>query len=202
MDLPSTPSLVIPDPHIQGLFQKQYMQQQRQRQQQQQLFTFNPNHLSDISASSKQTLQQQDLCKVQAQPQLQLQAQHQQHQSLQEKQFHDKSVGGPGRPGGPALSLDTSGERLQNIKVIQFGNKSYLKLFSPSLVESPVSFLDYKQMTEDKQLWENGPNEAFQKQLDMEKREAFRGKTDGTIPYTTPPPLVRHCQATGLFVSN
>ncbi|KAI8353892.1 hypothetical protein B0O80DRAFT_65197 [Mortierella sp. GBAus27b] len=166
-------SVVVPDPHMQGLFQKQFMQQQRQRQLQ--VSTFNPNRLplSGTSTTCQQSSQQQDPGQTEVQSQLL----HQQHQPSQHghQQLHEKPVSGPGRQGGPALSLDTSVECLQSIKVIQLGNKSYLKLFSPSLVESPVSFLNHKQLIEDKQLWENGPNEAFQKQLDMEKREAFRG---------------------------
>lgn len=168
-------SVVVPDPHMQGLFQKQFMQQQRQRQLQ--VSTFNPNRLplSGTSTTCQQSSQQQDPGQTEVQSQLL----HQQHQPSQHghQQLHEKPVSGPGRQGGPALSLDTSVECLQSIKVIQLGNKSYLKLFSPSLVESPVSFLNHKQLIEDKQLWENGPNEAFQKQLDMEKREAFRARS-------------------------
>ncbi|KAF9934013.1 hypothetical protein BGZ65_003945 [Modicella reniformis] len=148
-------SSLVPDPQMQMQLQRQYMQQQRQRQQQQ-LSPFNPNRLplTDINTPC---MQQQDLGQTPA--------------------LHEKPVGGSGRQGVPLLSLDTSDERLQNIKVIQFGSKSYLKLFSPSLVESPVSFLNQKQLLDDKKLWENGPNEAFQKQLEMEKREAFRARS-------------------------
>lgn len=76
----------------------------------------------------------------------------------------------------PRLSLDTSDERLQNITFVSHNNKRYMKLFSPSLVDSPVTFLDKKQLLDDKKLWENGPDMAFQKQLETEKREAWRGK--------------------------
>ncbi|KAF9919793.1 hypothetical protein FBU30_010531 [Linnemannia zychae] len=77
------------------------------------------------------------------------------------------------RAGLPRLSLDTSHERLQKEPtVIQHGDQSYLKLFSPTLVDSPVSFLDEKQLLADKKMWENGPDEAFQKQLEMERCEA------------------------------
>ncbi|CAO3574260.1 unnamed protein product [Mortierella alpina] len=89
-------------------------------------------------------------------------------------QKHHQPCSPPGRAGGPRLSLDTSQERLQNVTVIQHGDRSYLKLFSPALVESPVSFLDTKQLFEDKKLWENGPDEALQKKLDFERREAYK----------------------------
>ena len=62
--------------------------------------------------------------------------------------------------------------------VIKKGNRRYLKLFSPGLVESPQSFLDQEQLNEDKNLWENGPNAAFQKQLELEKQEAIAGKDE------------------------
>lgn len=81
----------------------------------------------------------------------------------------------PPSPTRPRLSLDTSHERL-NATVVCKDDKSYLKLFSPVLVESPVSFLDSKQLFEDKKLWENGPDAAFQKQLDIEKRDTYKGK--------------------------
>ncbi|KAG0212835.1 hypothetical protein BGX28_005491 [Mortierella sp. GBA30] len=97
------------------------------------------------------------------------------NQQFQQQALHEKPVV-PGR-GGPHLSLDTSDERLQNITIIKHGNKKYLKLFSPSLVESPVSFLNQKQLIEDKKMWENGPNEAFQKQQEIEKREAYRARS-------------------------
>ncbi|KAF9094250.1 hypothetical protein BGX29_009603 [Mortierella sp. GBA35] len=81
----------------------------------------------------------------------------------------------PLRAGFPRLSLDTSPERLQKpVTVIQHGDQSYLKLFSPILVDSPVSYLDEKQQIADKKMWENGPDEAFQRQLDMERREAYK----------------------------
>ncbi|KAG0087988.1 hypothetical protein BGZ92_006765 [Podila epicladia] len=79
----------------------------------------------------------------------------------------------PPSPTRPRLSLDTSHERL-NATVVCKDDKSYLKLFSPVLVESPVSFLDSNQLFEDKKLWENGPDAAFQKQLDMEKRDTYK----------------------------
>lgn len=96
----------------------------------------------------------------------------------------------PGRAGGPRLSLDTSQERLQNVTVIQHGDKSYLKLFSPALVESPVSFLDTKQLFEDKKMWENGPDEALQKKLDSERREAYKG----TVKNETGACCVSNCE--------
>ncbi|KAF9954841.1 hypothetical protein BGZ65_003787 [Modicella reniformis] len=80
----------------------------------------------------------------------------------------------PGRPGGPKLCLDTSQERLEKYTVINHEGKSYLKLFSPVLVESPVSFLSGHQLHEDKKLWENGPDEVLQKKIDIERREAFQ----------------------------
>ncbi|KAF9324119.1 hypothetical protein BG006_000855 [Podila minutissima] len=78
---------------------------------------------------------------------------------------------------GPRLSLDTSDERLQTTTIIHHNNKQYLKLFSPGLVDSPVSFLDQKQLVEDKKLWENGPDDAFQKQLETDRREAHRARS-------------------------
>ncbi|KAG0341592.1 hypothetical protein BG000_008651 [Podila horticola] len=78
---------------------------------------------------------------------------------------------------GPRLSLDTSDERLQTTTIIHHNNKQYLKLFSPGLVDSPVSFLDQKQLVEDCKLWENGPDEAFQKQLETDRREAYRARS-------------------------
>ncbi|KAK3815053.1 MAG: hypothetical protein J3Q66DRAFT_343708 [Benniella sp.] len=181
---------LVPNPLTQTMFQKHYMQQQRQRQQPQ-LSTFNPIRLShpNTTTSSLQSLQQQHQDPSQVQPQpLSLspsppqqvppqQVPPQQVPPQEQGQFNEKPTSGPGRLGGPPLSLDTSNERLQNIKVIELGNKRYLKLFSPSLVESPVSFLNHKQQIADQELWKNGPNEAFQKQLDMEKREAFRARS-------------------------
>ncbi|KAF9191260.1 hypothetical protein BGZ51_007580 [Haplosporangium sp. Z 767] len=139
----------------------------QQQQQQQQPNISNPNRLSLPNAN---------ILRVQQQAQYEQQLPY--LQQKQQKQYSEKPVPGatPGR-GGPRLSLDTSEERLQNITVITHGNKKYLKLFSPSLVESPVSFLDQKQLTDDKKLWENGPNEAFQKQLEIEKREAYRARS-------------------------
>ncbi|KAG0248652.1 hypothetical protein BG011_010036 [Mortierella polycephala] len=78
------------------------------------------------------------------------------------------------RAGGPRLSLDTSQERLQNITIIKDGDKSYLKLFSPDLVESPVSYLSANQLFDDKKLWENGPDEVLKKQLERENTEVFK----------------------------
>ncbi|KAF9998243.1 hypothetical protein BGZ79_008079 [Entomortierella chlamydospora] len=113
--------------------------------------------------------------------QQQQQQQQQQHQ-WKRKEFQEKATQRhpsppPGRAGGPRLSLDTSFERLQNFTVIQHGDQSYLKLFSPALVESPVSFLSAKQILEDKKLWEGGPDEAFQRKLDMEKRETYQARS-------------------------
>ncbi|KAG0348046.1 hypothetical protein BG004_006253 [Podila humilis] len=95
----------------------------------------------------------------------------------------------PPSPTRPRLSLDTSQERLNYnnnnnndnhhnnnlpFTVVNKDDKSYLKLFSPVLVDSPVSYLDAKQLHDDKKLWENGPDAAFQKQLQMEKHEAHK----------------------------
>ncbi|KAF9116004.1 hypothetical protein BGX27_005441 [Mortierella sp. AM989] len=106
---------------------------------------------------------------------------HQQQQQWKRQEYQEKATQQPspppGRAGGPRLSLDTSHERLQNFTVIQHGDQSYLKLFSPTLVESPVSFLSPRQIIEDKKLWENGPDEAFQRKLDSEKRETFQGRS-------------------------
>ncbi|KAF9897698.1 hypothetical protein BX616_005128, partial [Lobosporangium transversale] len=108
------------------------------------------------------------------------QQQQQQQQQLMQKQqrFQEKPSQQPspppGRAGGPRLSLDTSQERLQKFTVIKHGDQTCLKLFSPNLVESPVSFLSEKQLLEDKKLWENGPDEAFQRKLEMERREAYQ----------------------------
>ncbi|KAG0360437.1 hypothetical protein BGZ54_009560 [Gamsiella multidivaricata] len=168
----TTTTSVFSDPQMQAQFQRQYMQQQRQRQQQ--LSTFNPNRISLLN-SVVPRVQQQD--QEHHEPQQQQQLQLLQLQQQQKQQFHEKPAVGPGRSGGPRLSLDTSDERLQNVKVINHNNKRYLKLFSPSLVESPVSYLDRRQLSEDRKLWENGPNEAFQKQLEMEKREAYRARS-------------------------
>jgi hypothetical protein len=73
--------------------------------------------------------------------------------------------------------LDTSQERLQKYTVVNHEGQSYLKLFSPVLVESPVSFLNDKQLFNDRKLWENGPDDVLQKRIDMEKRETFKGTT-------------------------
>ncbi|KAF9399552.1 hypothetical protein BGX21_006078 [Mortierella sp. AD011] len=118
------------------------------------------------------------------QQQMKQQQQQQQQQQYQwkRKEFQEKATQRhpsppPGRAGGPRLSLDTSFERLQSFTVIQHGDQSYLKLFSPALVESPVSFLSAKQILEDKKLWEGGPDEAFQRKLDMEKRETYQARS-------------------------
>ncbi|KAG0082655.1 hypothetical protein BGZ93_008352 [Podila epicladia] len=126
--------------------------------------TVSPNRHSLPNANIlRLNLQQQQL------QQQQLQQQQPQtpppQQRIQEKQ--------PAK--GPRLSLDTSDERLQTTTIIHHNNKQYLKLFSPGLVDSPVSFLDQKQLVEDKKLWENGPDDAFQKQLETDRREAYRG---------------------------
>ncbi|GJJ77092.1 hypothetical protein EMPS_09451 [Entomortierella parvispora] len=133
--------------------------------------TFNPNRHSLPSAHAlyhnQHTLFQSQKERPQQFPNPLLQKQLQQQHQFQEKP----------RAGGPRLSLDTSDERLQNVTVINHGNRRYLKLFSPGLVESPQSFLNQKQLVEDKNLWENGPNAAFQKQLEVEKREAYRARS-------------------------
>ncbi|KAF9196038.1 hypothetical protein BGZ49_002915 [Haplosporangium sp. Z 27] len=158
----------IPDPKMQSQFQKQFMHQQRQRQQQQ-LSTFNPNRLSLPNSNTLQSQESQPVnTTLQQQPQQRQQLQQLQQQQ-QQKQINEKPAAR-----APRLSLDTSDERLQNIKFVQHGNKRYLKLFSPNLVESPVSYLNQKQLKDDKSLWENGPNEAFEKQLELERRDAFR----------------------------
>ncbi|KAI9242345.1 MAG: hypothetical protein BYD32DRAFT_403355 [Podila humilis] len=108
----------------------------------------------------------------------------QQHQHQMERHFQKENQTStqaqapspPPAPTRPRLSLDTSRERL-NATVVCKGDKSYLKLFSPVLVESPVSFLDSKQLSEDKKLWEHGPDAAFQKQLDLEKRDAYKARS-------------------------
>ncbi|KAF9438600.1 hypothetical protein BGZ76_006652 [Entomortierella beljakovae] len=179
---------------MQSQFQKHYMQQQRHRQQQQ-LSTFNPNRLSLPNTASNSAQQHQQFQEYLSHskssnnnnshllPQLQIQQLQQQQQQMLQQQQHqnqmsninEKSAAGVGR--APRLSLDTSDERLQNLKFVQHGNKRYLKLLSPGLVESPVSFLSQKQLTDDKKLWENGPNEAFQKQLEMERRDAYKARS-------------------------
>ncbi|KAG0216472.1 hypothetical protein BGX33_012560 [Mortierella sp. NVP41] len=154
-----------------------------QNQYKEQPATFNPNRLSLPNAN---VLLQQQAQHQQQQPQHQKQQQqrpspkqlflqqlHQQQQQLL-LQMHEKSAN---TAKVPRLSLDTSDERLQNITFVQHNNKRYMKLFSPSLVESPVTFLDKKQVLDDKKLWENGPDFAFQKQLDTEKREAYRARS-------------------------
>ncbi|KAF9953585.1 hypothetical protein BGZ72_005314 [Mortierella alpina] len=133
------------------LMHKQYYKQQHI-----QSSALNPNRHSHPSANLLRPQQQ---------------VQMQKHQVI-----HEKPAVGAVR-GGQRLSLDTSDERLQNITIVKHGNKNYLKLFSPSLVESPVSFLNQKQLVDDRKLWENGPDEAFQKQLEVEKREAYRARS-------------------------
>lgn len=126
------------------------------------------------------------------------QQQQQQLQNYQQQQQQAMLASPPPSPlsldnrraGLPRLSLDTSQERLsqKSPTIIQHGDQSYLKLFSPTLVESPVSYLDEKQQIADKKMWENGPDEAFQKQLDMERRDAHKGKQPFIfIPHHTPP---------------
>ncbi|KAG0041292.1 hypothetical protein BGZ83_002040 [Gryganskiella cystojenkinii] len=130
------------------------MQQQQQQQQQQQ--RREEIYLEKTSASSQQ----------QQQPQQPLTASAPSTPSFK-PQPHSR----------PRLSLDTSQERLAigaDFEVVKHGDKSYLKLFSPILVESPVSFLNELQQREDKKKWENGPDEAFQRELEMERREAFK----------------------------
>ncbi|KAK3847581.1 MAG: hypothetical protein J3R72DRAFT_431699 [Linnemannia gamsii] len=153
---------------------------QNQYKYQDQPATFNPNRLSLPNANIlrlQQQAQQQQQSQQQQQQQQQkpshkqlfLQQLHQQQQEQQ--QMYEKSTP------KPRLSLDTSDERLQNITFVSHNNKRYMKLFSPSFVDSPVSFLDKKQQFDDKKLWENGPDMAFQKQLETEKREAWRARS-------------------------
>ncbi|KAF9973038.1 hypothetical protein BGZ73_003748 [Actinomortierella ambigua] len=78
-------------------------------------------------------------------------------------------------PAVPGLSLDTSKECLQRVSELKMGDNKYLKLFSPNLVESPVSFLTQKQLSEDQKLWEKGPNEVLRLQIENERRDAHRG---------------------------
>lgn len=142
--------------------------------------TFNPNRHSLPSAHAlyhnQHALLQSQKARLQQLP-IPL------HQK-QQQQFEEKPLTNPSRATGPRLSLDTSDERLQNVTVIKQGNRRYLKLFSPGLVESPQSFLNQKQQVEDKKLWENGPNVAFQKQLEVEKREAYKGKEETALRAT------------------
>ncbi|KAI8605038.1 hypothetical protein EDD21DRAFT_173171 [Dissophora ornata] len=106
------------------------------------------------------------------------QQQMQQVQELQEKSSYQTPPPSPGRAArGPRLSLDTSQERLHKFTVIQHNNQSYLKLFTPTLVESPVSFLSANQQLQDKKLWENGPDEALQKKMEMERREVYQARS-------------------------
>jgi len=152
--------------------------------------TFNPNRHSLPNAHAiyhnQHTLLQSQKDRPQQFPIPFHQKKLQQQQQFQEK-FQENPSTSPSRPGGPRLSLDTSDERLQNATVIKQGNRRYLKLFSPGLVESPQSFLNQKQLVEDKKLWEDGPNAAFQKQLEVEKREAFKGKEITAICATGKP---------------
>ncbi|KAG0241743.1 hypothetical protein BGW41_005397 [Actinomortierella wolfii] len=80
-------------------------------------------------------------------------------------------------PAVPGLSLDTSEECLQRVTVLKMGDKKYLKLFSPNLVESPVSFLTQKQLSEDQKLWEKGPDEVLRIQIENERRDAHRARS-------------------------
>ncbi|KAG0268286.1 hypothetical protein DFQ27_007137 [Actinomortierella ambigua] len=80
-------------------------------------------------------------------------------------------------PAVPGLSLNTSEECLQRVTVMSTGDKKYLKLFSPNLVESPVSFLTQKQLNEDKKLWEKGPDEVLRLQIENEHRDAHRARS-------------------------
>ncbi|KAF9117529.1 hypothetical protein BGX30_005383, partial [Mortierella sp. GBA39] len=124
------------------------------------------------------------------QHQQQMQEQQQQQQQLQnyQKQQQQGMLASPPpsplsldtrRAGLPRLSLDTSQECLsqKSPTIIQHGDQSYLKLFSPTLVDSPVSYLDEKQQIADNKMWENGPDEAFQKQLVMERRDALKARS-------------------------
>ncbi|KAG9064241.1 hypothetical protein KI688_003429 [Linnemannia hyalina] len=126
----------------------------------------------------------------QMQQQMQQQQQQQQQQQLlnYQKQQQQGMLASPPpsplsldtrRAGLPRLSLDTSQECLlqKSPTIIQHGDQSYLKLFSPTLVDSPVSYLDEKQQIADNKMWENGPDEAFQKQLDMERRDALKARS-------------------------
>ncbi|KAG9069884.1 hypothetical protein KI688_009209 [Linnemannia hyalina] len=152
--------------------------QNQYKYQEQQPATFNPNRLSLPNANvlrlQQQAQQQQQLQQKPSHKQLfmqQLQQQQHQEQQQQQQQMYEKSTP------KPRLSLDTSDERLQNITFVSHNNRRYMKLFSPSLVDSPVTFLDKKQLLDDKKLWENGPDMAFQKQLETEKREAWRARS-------------------------
>ncbi|KAG0346292.1 hypothetical protein BG004_002000, partial [Podila humilis] len=132
--------------------------------------TVSPNRHSLPNANSLRLNQQQSQHQQQHQQQEQQQQQYSTYQS--QYRIHEKQP--PLR--GPRLSLDTSDELLQQdrITIIHHQNNRYLKLLSPGLVDSPVSFLDQKQLVEDKRLWENGPDEAFAKQLESDRREAYR----------------------------
>ncbi|KAF9538763.1 hypothetical protein EC957_006216 [Mortierella hygrophila] len=152
--------------------------QSQYKYQEQQPATFNPNRLSlpnaNILRLQQQAQLQQQLQQKPSHKQLfmqQLQQQQHQEQQQQQQQMYEKSTP------KPRLSLDTSDERLQNITFVSHNNRRYMKLFSPSLVDSPVTFLDKKQLLDDKKLWENGPDMAFQKQLETEKREAWRARS-------------------------
>ncbi|KAF9428165.1 hypothetical protein BGZ94_003206 [Podila epigama] len=118
---------------------------------------------ANLLRSTQHQQQQQQYQQLHQQQQLQQLQQQQEQQTLEKSSFRS-----------PGLSLDTSGERLQNATIVHHNNKQYLKLFSPGLVESPVSFLDQKQLVEDEKLWENGPDAAFQKQLESDRHKAIR----------------------------
>ncbi|KAG0271842.1 hypothetical protein BGZ95_000285 [Linnemannia exigua] len=137
---------------------------------------------SNIWQQHQQQMQQQQEQHQQLhnyQQQQQLGIQSQKPHSAPSSPLFPLTSGGRGAGLLPRLSLDTSQERLQQkpATVIQHGDQSYLKLFSPTLVESPVSYLDEKQQIADKKMWENGPDEAFQRQLDIERREACKARS-------------------------
>ncbi|KAK3839724.1 MAG: hypothetical protein J3R72DRAFT_176048 [Linnemannia gamsii] len=157
---------------------------------------------SNIWQQHQQQMQQQQ--EQQQQQQLH-NYQHQQQLGIQSQKPHSAPssplfpLTSSGRGAGsllPRLSLDTSQERLQQkpATIIQHGDQNYLKLFSPTLVESPVSYLDEKQQVADKKMWEHGPDEAFQRQLDMERREAYKGKNNNLVHkrflFLTPPAIL------------
>ena len=139
---------------------------------QEQPATFNPNRLSLPNANVLRLQQQAQQQQPPKPSHKQLFLQQLQQQQQQQIHMYEKSA----PASKPRLSLDTSDERLQNITFVSHNNKRYMKLFSPSLVESPVTFLDKKQLMDDKKLWESGPDMAFQKQLEAERRDAYRGK--------------------------
>ncbi|KAG0295702.1 hypothetical protein BGZ96_011169 [Linnemannia gamsii] len=165
---PSMLTTVVPGSKlVPSHLQNQYKHQEPQPA------TFNPNRLSLPNANVLRLQQQAQQQQQQHRPshkQLFMQ-QLQQQQQEQQQQMHEKSTP------KPRLSLDTSDERLQNINFVSHNNKRYTKLFSPNLVDSPVTFLDRKQLSDDRKLWENGPDMAFQKQLETEKRDAWQARS-------------------------